>query len=136
MGLAPCRVLDCLLEPENTSPWYEFGRNKTRVGTGRNIFVPEARSAKRGVLREGDNVKLKVPKVENPKTEACFSGVGEQPGVWCQPACREPSHHGNTARPGPYQCMGIGLNRRCKKLSAGIYHNFKANNQKCQHGCG
>jgi len=30
--------------------------------------------------------------------------------------------------PGLNQCMGIGLNRRCKKLSAGIYHNFKANN--------
>ena len=30
---------------------------------------------------EGDHVKLKVPKVENPKTEACFSGGGEQPGV-------------------------------------------------------
>ena len=70
-------VLDCLSEPEDASPRYEFGRNKTRVGTGRNIFVPGARSAKRGVLREGDHVKLKVPKVENPKTEACFSGGGE-----------------------------------------------------------
>lgn len=78
-------VLDCLSEPEDASPRYEFGRNKTRVGTGRNIFVPRARSAKRGVLMERDHVKLKVPIGRKPKDRSVFLWWGRV--AWCGLVC-------------------------------------------------
>ena len=60
---------------------YEFGRNKTRVVPGRNIFVLEARSAKREIK---ETVVSPEKKVGRPgRSVFLWCDEGEWPGVWC-----------------------------------------------------
>ena len=63
-----------------------FVRTRRCVSTAVNqscLDVLEARSAKRGGAEEGRSCQTEGTQVENPKTEACFSGAMKASGLVC-----------------------------------------------------